>query len=66
MEELQYKSRLLLDKYLMQSVLPTFKMMYAMVLFWIDSFAGYTGINAIFQVIYNNKINSNLNSIPCS
>lgn len=65
MDELQYKSRLLLEKYLLQTVWPTFKMMYAMVLFWIDAFARYTGINAVFEVSTNCIQINSFRAVPC-
>lgn len=46
MDELQYKSRLLLEKHLLQTVWPTIKMMYTTTLLWIIR---YTSINSVFQ-----------------
>jgi len=49
LDEVQYKSRVILEKYTMHTVWPTFKMIYAVILFWIDAFARYTKINVIFE-----------------
>lgn len=43
-------ARTILHKAVLLLSLPAFKMCYAVVLFWIDSFTKYTGINVAFEV----------------
>lgn len=57
LDEVQYKSRVIFEKYAMHTVWPTFKMIFAVILFWIDAFARYTKINVIFEVSRNSYSN---------
>lgn len=58
LEDLQYKSRQLLRKLLVLTLWP--KMMCGVLLFWVDAFTRYTGINVVFEVMQSKLMYSML------
>lgn len=49
-DEFQYKSRLMFEKYVVQTLCPAFNKLYAVILTWLDAIARCTGLNVVFKV----------------
>lgn len=49
-DELQYKSRVIIEKYVVQTMRPAFNKIYVVILTWIDAIARYTRQNVVFKV----------------
>lgn len=48
-DELQYKSRVIVEKYVVQTMRPAFNKIYVVILTWIDAIARYTGRNVVIK-----------------